>query len=159
MIRIGVLRLNSILGAVFGALDDRTMPLARSVSLWRFSTEASMRSLIAISTALLVTLPVQSQVGSNELLYWCEDTGSADQSMCVGYFAGLQNSGAIWSAKAEIEDSEKLHCASSDVTPDIHLRVWQKFVKENPEMLAKAAIESYLAAMRDAFPCEESLVR
>ena len=30
MIRIGVLRLSSILGAVFGALDDRTMPLAGS---------------------------------------------------------------------------------------------------------------------------------
>ena len=118
-----------------------------------------MRALIAISTALLVTLPVQSQVGSDELLYWCEGTGSADQSMCVGYFAGLQNNGAIWSAKAEIEGSEKLHFTSSDVTPDIHLRVWQQFVKKNPEMLAKAAIESYLAAMRDAFPCEESLVR
>ena len=74
-------------------------------------------------------------------------------------FRWTQNSGAIWSAKAEIKGSEKLHCASPDVTPDIHLRVWQKFVKENPEMLAKAAIETYLAAMRDAFPCEESLVR
>lgn len=62
-----------------------------------------MGALIAVFTTLLVTLPMQSQVGINELLYWCEDTGSADQSMCVGYFAGLQNSGAIWSAKAETE--------------------------------------------------------
>ena len=114
-----------------------------------------MRALIAISTALLVTLPLHSQVGSNELLNCCEDIGSADKSMCVGYFAGLQNSGAIWSAKAEIEGSEKLHCTSPDVTPDIYLTVWQKFVVESPEMLAKAAIEIYLAAMRDAFPCEE----
>lgn len=114
-----------------------------------------MRTLLAIATALLAALPVQAQLESNELLYWCEDTGSADQAMCAGYFAGLQNSGAIWSAKAEIEGSEKLYCASSNVTPDIHLRVWQKFVDENPEMLAKTAIETYLAAMRDAFPCEE----
>ena len=85
-------------------------------------------------------------------------SGGVDENTnrhCHHTSRGTAGAGAIWSAKAEIEGSEKLYCASRNVTPDIHLRVWQKFVEENPETLAKTAIETYLAAMRDAFPCEE----
>ena len=103
---------------------------------------------------LLAAMPVQAQMESNKLQYMCEDIGSTDWAMCAGYFAGMQNIGAVWSGYAEIGGSKGPYCVSANVTPDIHLRVWQKYVEENPEELAKPAVVTYIGAMQDAFPCE-----
>ena len=69
---------------------------------------------------------------------------------------GLQNAGAAWGVFNDAGGYKKPYCVDFRTDPDVLILVWRKYVEENPEQLSESALATYLNAMMDAFPCDES---
>ena len=117
-----------------------------------------MLVLVVLSTLTSPSVfPTPTIINGYKLWQACKNQSDAqDLAFCVGYMTGLQNAEAAWGVFNDVSGYKKPYCVEFQTDPDVLLLVWLKYVEENPEQLSESALATYLNAMMDAFPCDES---
>ncbi|MEP5568107.1 MAG: Rap1a/Tai family immunity protein [Halioglobus sp.] len=112
-----------------------------------------MRKFIFVLILFALTLPAFAGYKSAyQLQQDCEENGTGDIAMCLGYLAGVSD------AAAAITDwelgKEKGWCTPMGVTLGQLRQVFLKWAEERPEKLHNDAGSIVLDSLDAAFPCE-----
>lgn len=113
------------------------------------------------ATALFITMPFNANATTgNDILAKCQfilqDGGveSVEEALagthCAGYVGGLNDMLALW----RDFDERVAYCTPREGLETVQvIRVFAKWLKENPERLHETARLLFFASMRDSFPC------
>lgn len=111
--------------------------------------------------ALLLVIPPAHSMTGNDILNSCaaviEPSGLSDEKSamegmhCIGYVNGLNDMAVV----ASHITNKQLYCLpATGLESGQVVRVFLKWLKDNPAQLHETARTSFLIAMRQAFPCE-----
>ena len=116
-----------------------------------------MRTIL-LAIVLLAAMPTQAQLTGLMLEEQCKsEEGTSGFLACMAYFAGYSEASAIWreaTVAAEYEVPPFMPCPET-VNRQVMIRVWLKFIEENPEKLEETPRWSILQAMIESFPCRK----
>lgn len=123
---------------------------------------------IVLMTFVLFSVTTVANAGpndgrSNEFQRLCDgaargshDPGPAaayEDGLCMGFVLGATQFLSFW----EHEGLPPIVCLPDAVTNGQAIKIWMKFLKDHPEDLHRAALLTYLAALKIAFPCRTKL--
>lgn len=103
-----------------------------------------MRIRILLIAIIMITHPASAYFDSgNDAYRLCKDTGYFSQGHCLGYWAG------IWDAFSQLN----FFCGTAHATKQQIADIVIKYMVQHPEERHKPAISLGLAALTEAFPC------
>ena len=118
-----------------------------------------MRKLIC---ALCLTLSCSAQAVAQDdaalhaaLVETCQSDLKQLRDLCAVYFRGVLDF-IQFTQDASDGEVPAFFCRPATLTPEIAVKIWNRYVEENPEHLTDPIIVSLLRAMLDAYPppCE-----
>ena len=51
-------------------------------------------------------------------------------------------------------EKPKLFCVPENFTNGIGIKIWQRYLEENPEMLTDDAFSTIVLSLKEAYPCD-----
>ena len=109
-----------------------------------------MRPIISL-IAVLLSGNAWAVSDTAKVVKTCEPGVGENQSFCVAYYsATVTATSAMWL----LYDKPKLFCAPKNFTNEIGIKIWQRYLEENPEMLTDAAFETIVLSLQEAYPCD-----
>jgi Rap1a immunity proteins len=70
-----------------------------------------------------------------------------NSAQCIGYFRGIADA-------VSMSTEEKFGCQPGEFNALQFIMIFQKFIRENPQMLQVSSSNAVVAALVDAFPCK-----
>ena len=90
-----------------------------------------MRLVISL-VAFLLSSSAWSNIDSNDVVSECDDTQSAGEAFCVGYYSATITA---TTGTAGMLSEDKLLCLPDNFSTGIGIKIWQRYLEENPEKL------------------------
>lgn len=109
-----------------------------------------MRLVISL-LALLLSGNAWSTDTANVIEHCERDEGRGDL-YCVGYYSATVNATVRTTEVFKEAGSFDLFCPPDNFTMGIGIRIWQRYVEENPEMLTEQPYYSIILSLQDAYP-------
>jgi hypothetical protein len=114
-----------------------------------------MRALL-LAITLLASLPTQAQFTGLRLEEWCSESEADLYAACLTYFAGHADASAVWKHVAVKQGTPvSMFPCTDGIQPEVLIRVWLKYIEENPEKLDSPPEWSIVFALMESFQCEE----
>lgn len=113
-----------------------------------------MRKLI-LATCLMLSSNAWS-LDTAKLIEHCERNDGLGDGYCIGYYSGVLQATAntIATFKTGGLGVFDFYCAPENFTMGIGVKVWKRYVEENPEMLTEDPFYTITFSLQDAYPCD-----
>ena len=107
-----------------------------------------MRSLILLISLMLCANAWSQAVSTNELMPICEEP----ERSCMSYYSAAVSMASLIDG---IDEAQPYFCIPDNFNTRIGIKIWRRYVEENPEQLTDPAVGSILLSLMQAYPCTD----